>query len=256
LKLQEPFIGERRPQEVEPEVYLGLDFGGRQDYTAICALSRTQYLDWDSTDAWGRPTRRHRPDAFHIVMLHRWELNTDNIKEVVPDVHRRIARIRADAPKAFITLVPDFTGAGADPVAQLIDTNSDDFVEIKPTWFSSGAQEHKHRKGGPEGFDFWTVPRINLLNIGNRGMLVGLGAEEDRKPVRIAKALQSHPLSETLVKEMRNVDPRLPTNARLDDTLAAWRENEHDDLVFAYCMAAWAADRGFEFPFVINNFVK
>jgi hypothetical protein len=59
-----------------------------------------------------------------------------------------------------------------------------------------------------------------------------------------------------LIREMRNVDTRQPTGAKADDDLASWRENEHDDLVFAFCMASWSADKGYQWPLVVPNFVR
>jgi hypothetical protein len=47
--------------------------------------------------------------------------------------------------------------------------------------------------------------------------------------------------ADTLVKELTNFRTKVTLSA--PDTLAAWREGQHDDLVLAVGVAAWAAER-------------
>jgi hypothetical protein len=243
-------IGEERPGKPLAEFHLGIDFGVRHDFTTLVGLTRTQFWDWEDTDHFGRPRQKTRPDAFHVNILERYSTDTDNVDDVIPDVNRRIGLIRAQSPNAGIRVAADFTGVGDGPVKEMLKNNPHD-AEILPVYFTAGAVENrKHEEG--QNFHYYTVPRIKLLDIGQRGMRVGLGPKDDRKPVRISAQLRNDPLVSVLIREMRSVDIRMPTGLRADDDLAAWRENEHDDLVFALCMASWSADKGYQWPFVID----
>jgi len=194
--------------------------------------------------------RRTRPDAFHVNILERYPTDLDNVDDVIPDINRRLGILRKRAENAGIRVAVDFTGVGDGPAKELIKNNPYE-AEVMPVYFTAGAVENrKHEEG--QNFHYYTVPRIKLLDIGQRGMRVGLGPKEDRKPVKMSANLKNDPLVPVLIREMRNVDIRMPTNAKLDDDLAAWRENEHDDLVFAFCLASWAADKGYAWPIVVD----
>jgi hypothetical protein len=49
------------------------------------------------------------------------------------------------------------------------------------------------------------------------------------------------PESETLVRELLNI--RVKISLAAHDTYGAWREGEHDDLVFAAALACWHGGR-------------
>jgi hypothetical protein len=56
--------------------------------------------------------------------------------------------------------------------------------------------------------------------------------------LRIARAL---PEAELLLKELQNF--RVRVTAAANETFGEWREGQHDDLVLATALAAWAGER-------------
>ena len=56
------------------------------------------------------------------------------------------------------------------------------------------------------------------------------------------------PESETLVRELTNM--RIKVSLSGQDTYAAWREGEHDDLVFAAALACWISTKKKDPPVV------
>jgi len=58
------------------------------------------------------------------------------------------------------------------------------------------------------------------------------------------------PEAKTLVKELQNF--RVKITAAANETLEAWREGDHDDLVLAVALACWWAENRWTGPFTVT----
>ena len=84
----------------------------------------------------------------------------------------------------------------------------------------------EHSKGG---YDY--VPKKDLIS--------GLQILFECGELKIAKTL---PHLEVLKKEMSAMQVKVTASGH--ETFGAWREGEHDDLVFAVALAYWGATKG------------
>ena len=81
---------------------------------------------------------------------------------------------------------------------------------------------------------FWQVPKKDLVST--------LQVLLQSRRIKVAPSL---PESQTLVQELMSF--RAKATLASNDTLDAWREGPHDDLVLAVAIAAWQSERLREF---------
>jgi hypothetical protein len=157
-----------------------------------------------------RPETRH-----HVRHLERWR----DIS--YPEQVARLRRLLAAPELAGARLVVDGTGVGVAVVDMLRDAG------LRPVAVSIHGGDTVSGEG-----DAWRVPKRDLVSV----VAVLLQAER----LKIASAL---PEAGLLAAELRSfrvtLDPRTA-----HDSYAAWREQDHDDLVLATAMACWWGESG------------
>jgi hypothetical protein len=193
--------------------FVGVDLGQRQDPTAIAALERHSRETGD-IDAATRD--RVVETQYRVRGLRRVKLGTP-YPAVVEEV---CGIVRSIAEHGHTTLIVDSTGVGA-PVVDLLRASMDSRVLLVPVIFTAGDAAR---------FDngVYRVPKKDLVH----GLM--LSFEEGR-----LRLLDDHPESKALVHELTNM--RVKISGESHATYEAWRQGQHDDLVFALALACWRA---------------
>jgi hypothetical protein len=75
-------------------------------------------------------------------------------------------------------------------------------------------------------------------NVAKKALVSNLQALMGRRRLRVASAL---PDTKTLLREFDSFTVKITDSA--NESFEAWRERDHDDLVLAVALAAWAAER-------------
>ena len=217
---------EKEKQEITQGVYVGLDIGQMQDYTACVLLHHVRLIDYEPTiirDPSQAPPLDSKPakpasvpiDEYRVRYAERLPLGTSYV-----DVIRHVATLlNAIKPLGKATLVLDATGVGR-PIVDMFNAAG---LGLKPIAVQvHGGSATNYDKGT------WHVPKRDLVSSAKR--LLG------EKSLRIAEGLQH---GETLTTELQNY--RVAINiATGHDSYDAWRhEGSHDDLVFALCLTTW-----------------
>lgn len=226
----------------EPRFYFGVDLGKAADYSAIAVLRRTQFLNPHYAGpppvGFVAPPRKLKPDVFHIVAWERYDLHQD-YAEVRADVNRRIGSVverRGDE----IVLAIDRTGVGlAEEEYYRADNPHKAF--LAPIHFTPGSKAHT------DGTVIH-VPRDHMVHVAVSWAQTGR--------LKLAKQMVSSPWAHIFESELRSfVGKQKPRTGNV--SYEAWREREHDDLIFALAMACWCAYQELGGgPLILHNFVK
>jgi hypothetical protein len=184
----------------------GLDLGMMHDPTALAIVRKT-------VEAKGGK-RSNRYAALH---LQRW-LGVD-YPTIAEDLRPMLAAL---SPRP--TLVADETGVGIG-VLQILRRAKLPLAAIKGICITAGHQTTFRPEGG------FNVPKKELVACGQSAL--------QGKRLDISPKLKD---ARTLRKELRNFVVKINLNAT--ESYEAWRENEHDDLVLAVCMAVWFGENG------------
>jgi hypothetical protein len=171
-------------------------------------------------------------DELHVRYLRRPPLRTPYNK-VVSGVLDRITEIEpvsAKGERRTVGLAIDATGVGRGIRDMIREELSRLDPEVSPhirlTSINVTGGNQVTMQGG-----FYGVPKRDLISA-------GIIALQDER-LRIGKDVENR---DVLIKEL--LDYRMTINLKTGhDTYEPWREGEHDDLLFAVCMAAWASDR-------------
>jgi hypothetical protein len=183
--------------------YVGLDLGQMNDYTAVVVLEHVE--------------QEEKEHAWHLTHIERLALGTS-----YQDVARHIERlIREIKTVGTVTLIVDATGVGK-PV---IDSLKEDGLKPVAVTVTGGLNVSYDPSSG------WTVPKRDLVSAAK----VMLG----KRQLKIARELK---FKDVLLSELQNYHVKINI-ASGHDTYEAWREGEHDDLVFALSLACWWALR-------------
>lgn len=196
-------------QSGRPRHYLGLDLGQAQEYTALAVVERGEV-------ATGQP--REPPDVhYQLRHLERAALGTG-----YPAIVARVHELLTQPPLQGATLLAmDATGVGA-PVVELLQRAGLSEKPYVVTLTAGDTVTHEGRH--------YRVPLRDLVSM----LQVLLQTER----LKIASALPEAP---TLVRELLRFQTKV-TLATSTDTLTAWREGPHDDLVLATGLACWAGE--------------
>jgi hypothetical protein len=194
------------------EYFIGLDLGQSQDFTAVAVLERTERKgDWDPVVfAW-----RKEADL-RLRHVERMALGTP-YPEVVERV-RALTHARELAGRC--RLMVDATGVGR-PVVDLLRQADLECCRILPVLITGGEAESVSN-------GYHHVPKRDLIS--------GLQVLLQREQLQIAAGLAYGP---ALVKEMMEMRVRVTAPGR--EQYGAWREKDHDDLVFAVALSCWGA---------------
>lgn len=197
------YRAEKEERARHPRFFVGVDLGQSSDYTAIAVC--------ESANPGGEQQELYL-DCRHLERFrHR----------LYPDVAAHVAAL-VDSPglRGRSRLALDFTGVGA-AVGDLFTKTGREFARVV---IHGGDKER-------EDGDTFRVPKRNLVS--NLQVLLQTGR------FRIARELG---LAGTLREELMNF--RIKVNPKTaHDSYEAWREGDHDDLVLAAALAAWAAEK-------------
>jgi hypothetical protein len=202
----------------------GLDLGRQVDPSALALLQwhrpppgRTVYGELVE------PLRR--PPVYECPALVRWPLGTP-YRRIAEQVSRffKAPPLSEHCP----VLVVDATGVGDAVFEMLREQMTADAVRggIVGVWITAGSAVTQDTRGHGR----WRVAKRQLASVlqvllGNRRLLVA----------------ESLPEARTLKHELGQFTVKISDS--LNESFEAWRENEHDDLVLATALAAWAAER-------------
>lgn len=197
---------------MEPtQFFLGVDLGQRQDPTALAAVERFIQRGPQVDPASFEPISQI---VYRVRGLRRLKLGTP-YTEIVAEVASLTRMVAAQGPT---TLVVDATGVGA-PVVDLLRGEIDSTIPLIPVIFTAGdtarVENGIHR-----------VPKKDLVH----GLILLF---EDQR----LRLVDDHPEGRALVNELGNM--RMKITGESHTSYEAWRQNQHDDLVFALALACW-----------------
>jgi len=197
--------------DIGPRFAVGLDLGQVRDYTAAAVLERVP----------ADPSGQEQTSAdgslpmYHLRHLERYPLGT-TYPEIVDDIEALLA----EPPLTGRTrLIVDGTGVGV-PVVNLFQARG---LRPVPIWITAG--ETTSCKG-------------KIVRVPKRDLVAALQVLLQSHRLKIARNV---PEREILVRELLAFRAKITTKA--NDTYEAWREGDHDDMVFALALAAWFFER-------------
>jgi Terminase RNaseH-like domain len=234
--------GETQPRRMptySPRRYsVGVDLGQANDPTAIAVLERTVVPPQTALFApvGKSPSNRlvEGDLVYDLVYLKRPKLGTpyDTIAKRVADLICELEPEGAFGELGQVTLSVDGTGVGRG-VVDMLDaefkrrgTTSKSVPKIDFRRISiTGSQTQLKRPERTNGY--WSVPKKDLVFPAVAAFQQGL--------IRIARGIKDR---DALVNELKNY--RRTTNIATGNmAFEPWRESDHDDLVFATCLALW-----------------
>jgi hypothetical protein len=194
---------------------VGLDLGKLSDFSALAMLTWKVPPPQDLKPGW-------RAD-YSVPTLHRWALGSgygDVIESVV-----KFFQARPLSRCARPLLVIDSTGVG-EPVTE-------------------AAHEKLGRaglRGGLVGVNITagsavTLRRSGRWNVAKKQLISTLQVLLGSRRLHVAPSL---PEAATLMRELATFTAKVTESA--NEQFESWRERDHDDLVLAVALAAWAAE--------------
>jgi len=199
--------------------YVGLDLGQARDYTAVVVLEHVLVKE-RALETHERSGMLEDRDEYHVRHIKRLPLGTSYV-DVIAHVKALLIKIEQvgqtgirphlvlDATAVGRPIVDMFRHAGLAPVAVAVH---------------GGLTEHCEN-------EVHRVPKRDL--VASAKVLLG------QKQLRIAK---EHPDADVLVNELQSYQIKVDISTG-HDSYQAWRENAHDDLLFALCLTCWYADK-------------
>ena len=191
-----------------PTGYLAVDLGQANDPTAIAILSALPTIGGKET-----PLKKRE---LQCPVLERLPLRTS-----YPNIVKYVAKVKRDleAGMSEVYLIVDATGVGRPVVDMFMEEG------LAPVALTiTGGHEVTN------GEEQWEV------NVPKRDLISALQVSMHLGTMKIAKSLT---FAETLRRELELFKIKVSTKGSV--SLEAWREKDHDDLVLALAMAAWAA---------------
>lgn len=233
----------------EPHFILGLDLGQSQDYSALVIVEQSLWIPSSAvsprgylfsrqgldTSGWVSPSAlteiqrdavadywHERPSKPPLTVPHmqRWPLGTD-----YPTIVRDVAALVDTHPlgRAQIQLVVDYTGCGRPIVDMLKQAGLDWLVAV--TIHAGFNTTFDHNDGRTA-----SVPKKDLI--------AAVSVVLEQRRLQIARAL---PDADVLERELQSFKRRITPAG--NETMASWRERDHDDLVLALALAVWWRER-------------
>jgi hypothetical protein len=240
--LRWPWDAETQPPRMpkySPRRYsVGVDLGQANDPTAIAVLERVIVPPQTALFApvGKEPSNRlvEGDIVYDLVYLKRPKLGTpyDVIAKRVADLVCELEPEGAFGELGQVTLSVDGTGVGRGVVDMLdsefkrrgASSKSVPRVDFRRCAIT-GSQTTLKRPDRSNGY--WSVPKRDLV-------FAAVAAFQQGK-IRIAKGITDR---DALVNELRNYS-RKTNIATGNMVFEPWRESQHDDLLFAVCLALW-----------------
>ncbi|MEZ5400816.1 MAG: hypothetical protein R2729_14180 [Bryobacteraceae bacterium] len=197
-----------------PESYhVGVDLGQSRDPTAVALVARRESASIRDPASWEWESEYE----YQIRGLRRLPLGMTYPK-IVEQIELLTRTVPEDATRE---LVVDATGVGAAVVDLLREQFRNVSMPLVPVIFTAGEAARCERGA-------WRVPKKDLVH----SLLVTFQEDKLRIP-------ENHELAAVLIGELKTM--ALKITGQDHTSYEAWRENEHDDLVFALAMATWRA---------------
>ncbi|MEZ5351348.1 MAG: hypothetical protein R2762_01830 [Bryobacteraceae bacterium] len=193
--------------------HIGVDLGQSRDPTAVAVVARREMEGARDAATWEWIVEYEYP----VMGLRRLPLGMPYPK-IVAEIEALIQRLPDYGTRELIV---DATGVGAAVVDLLREQLRNLPVPIVPVIFTGG--DTARCENG-----VWRVPKKDLVHA----LLVTFQEDRLRMP-------ESHELAGRLIGELKNMAIKIGNQEHVG--YEAWRENEHDDMVFALAMAAWRA---------------
>ena len=226
----------RMPKYSPRRYSVGVDLGQASDFTAIAVLEKTIAPPETAmfSPVGESPSNRlvEGSIGYDLVYLKRPKLGTpyDTIARRVADLICELEPQGAYGELGQVTLSVDGTGVGRG-VVDMLDTELKrrgktssvprvDFRRVSVT----GSQTTLKRPTRTNGY--WSVPKKDLV-------FPAVAAFQQGK-IRIGKVADR----DALVHELKNYS-RTTNIATGNMAFEPWRESDHDDLLFAVCLALW-----------------
>lgn len=189
---------------------VGASIGSGSDSTAIAIIEQ---------EIWEESRYRAKTHELRLRHLDRLPLE-GGWPETVTHFDALLKRVEIKDAEGFgrVDVILDITGASKAIVGLF------EGARIKPHTVTIAGTEEDVR-----GND-WRVPKMEL--VGNLVMLY------QSEKLKMASELD---LTDTFIKELKNFRLRPPPVDPKDPE--AWRERQHDDLIFAVAVAAWRAHK-------------
>jgi hypothetical protein len=228
----------RMPKYSPKRYSVGVDLGHANDVTAIAVLERVVVPPQTALFApvGKEPSNRlvEGDIVYDLVYLKRPKLGTpyDVISRRVADLICELEPEGAFGELGQVTLSLDGTGVGRG-ICDMLDSELKrrgassksvprvDFRRVSVT----GSQTTLKRPDRSNGY--WSVPK--------RDLVFAAVASFQQGKIRIAKDIKDR---DALVNELRNYS-RKTNIATGNMVFEPWRESQHDDLLFAVCLALW-----------------
>lgn len=192
---------------------VGVDVGQMQDYTAVALVERTHAAPQHPNES-GTLPGRVAPAHYTVRHLQRFALHT-SYPEVVERLCAMLTRPEIPGP---VTLLLDVTGVGRG----VLDLFKQAQVRCVAVTMHGGFSTTHN---GAE----WHVPKKELV--------FRLTSLAQARPVRLALG-DRLPFAAEVRHEMATFTAKL-NPATASESFAAWREQDHDDLLIALAMCAW-----------------
>ncbi len=193
--------------------HVGVDLGQSRDPTAVALVARRAMPATRDAATWEWITEYEYP----VIGLRRLPLGLSYPK-IVAEIGALIERLPEHGTREIVV---DATGVGAAVVDLMREQLRSLAIPIVPVIFTGG--DTARCENG-----VWRVPKKDLIHA----LLVAF--QEDR--LRLPKM---HELAETLINELKNMAIKIGNQEHVG--YEAWRQNEHDDMVFALAMGVWRA---------------
>lgn len=200
----------------ERRFIVAVDLGFASDPTAIAVLERSDITTGEKRKTWKDGRFRFEEQRANTFLLR--HLERPPLRTRYPDIVTRLRAIMGHRDLGGAAeLVVDATGVGR-PVVQLMEQ---DGLQPIPVLITGGHKETCTEDGT------WNVPK--------RSVVMSLSVLFHERRLRVAETM---PLVKDLMAELDAF--RVKVNARTrNESYEAWREGDHDDLVFAVGLGAW-----------------
>ncbi|GAN55472.1 hypothetical protein [Tanticharoenia sakaeratensis] len=199
---------------------VGLDLGKSQDFTALCVAEiwACERLRWQRAkfEALAQVTRRIPTHRYRVVNVHRYPRGTP-----YPEIGRSVQKVIHQLPtqEDDAALFVDKTGVGAPVVDAMREAG------LRLTGVSITGGSRVNRISGQDV----NVPKSVLASA------LDIALAEDR-----LELTSQADASNALRAELQGF--RVKKTVHGNETMEAWREGLHDDLVLATALAIWGAD--------------
>jgi hypothetical protein len=228
----------RMPKYSPRRYSVGVDLGQASDPSAVAVMEKTVVPPETAmfSPVGESPSNRlvEGSIVYDLVYLKRPKLGTpyDTIAKRVADLICDLEPQGAFGELGQVTLSVDGTGVGRG-VVDMLDTEFKrrgatsksvprvDFRRVSVTGSNTSLKRPERTNG------YWSVPKKDLV-------FPAVAAFQQGK-IRIAKGIKDR---DALVNELKNYK-RTTNIATGNMAFEPWRESDHDDLLFAVCLALW-----------------